>query len=301
MSPGLFALGPGKFSHRGVTTTRLILKKMLYISESEVACGRTEDGASQWQEPPTQPPQRHLQITLKLRASPPRMANTHPYRHASTSCPMQMVSRYKSNTGKDQGTDCWRLQTDPAGVEGNAFANEGNGLILPCGPIVVAEYSIETSNKINSRLLSHISRSLAGSDVPLVTDKKVLYKGNLNNDRVLSPGVYAPFPFRRPILKVTVVSARDHEIHKKERKRHILYRRRGPTFITDNDLSIRNICELGLHSLRKSLRERSQLDLPMWPCTCMRTVGVSIFAGSSASYDEGGNAQWAFLAVTKRR
>jgi hypothetical protein len=37
------------------------------------------------------------------------------------------------------GTDCCRLQTDPAGVKGNALANEGNGLILLCGPIVVAD------------------------------------------------------------------------------------------------------------------------------------------------------------------
>jgi hypothetical protein len=34
---------------------------------------------------------------------------------------------------------------------------------------------------------------------------------------VLSPGLYAPFPFRRPILKVRVVSARDREIYDKER------------------------------------------------------------------------------------
>jgi hypothetical protein len=49
----------------------LILKQTaLYVFKSEVACGRTEDGASQWQEPPTQPPQRHLQITFNLCASP---------------------------------------------------------------------------------------------------------------------------------------------------------------------------------------------------------------------------------------
>ena len=69
MSPGLFALGPGIFSHRGVTTTRLMLKKTrLYVFKSEIACERTEDGASQWQEPLTQRPQRHLRITINLRA-----------------------------------------------------------------------------------------------------------------------------------------------------------------------------------------------------------------------------------------
>ena len=71
MSPGLFALGPGRFSHRGVTTTRLILKKTrLYVVVSDAVYVRTEDGASQWQEPPTQPPLRHLQITINLRGSP---------------------------------------------------------------------------------------------------------------------------------------------------------------------------------------------------------------------------------------
>jgi len=49
----------------------LILKKTrLYVFKSEVACERTEDGAPQWQEPPTQLPQRHLQTTINLRASP---------------------------------------------------------------------------------------------------------------------------------------------------------------------------------------------------------------------------------------
>jgi hypothetical protein len=49
----------------------LILKKTrLHVFNSEVTCGRTEDGASQWQEPLTQPPQRPLQITINLRASP---------------------------------------------------------------------------------------------------------------------------------------------------------------------------------------------------------------------------------------
>lgn len=31
MSPGLFALGPGKFSHKGVNTTKLILEKKQVI------------------------------------------------------------------------------------------------------------------------------------------------------------------------------------------------------------------------------------------------------------------------------
>jgi len=35
------------------------------------------------------------------------------------------------------GTYRRRLQTDPTGVEGNAFADEGNGLVLLCSPVVV--------------------------------------------------------------------------------------------------------------------------------------------------------------------
>ena len=35
-----------------------------------------------------------------------------------------------------------------------------------------------------------------------------------------------------------------------------------PTFIMDSNLSIRNICELRFHPLRKGLREINQLDQP---------------------------------------
>jgi hypothetical protein len=59
---------------------------------------RTEDEASQLQEPRTRQPQRRLQIT-STHAGAQRTVGTHPCRHALASCPTHTISLTHRHTG----------------------------------------------------------------------------------------------------------------------------------------------------------------------------------------------------------
>jgi hypothetical protein len=80
------------------------------------------------------PPANHYQFACKP-GEWPALAHIATHRlHALCRWSVDTMAHWQ-----EPGTDCWWLQTNPAGVKGDAFANESNGLILLCGPIVVAE------------------------------------------------------------------------------------------------------------------------------------------------------------------
>lgn len=65
MSPGLFALGPGKFSHSGVTEMTFTLVIESELRSRQAADGRTGAGVVQWPRLKRQRPQLHLYSMIK--------------------------------------------------------------------------------------------------------------------------------------------------------------------------------------------------------------------------------------------
>ena len=140
-SPGLVALGPGKFSASGVATIRLI---------GSWSCAAAQAVATTAAAPPILGDQWEL--------NPGRVQQdiTYPCPHASTSSPggnelMSSLPDERRDMLNSSG-----LETDPTAIEGDSFADKGQGLsILSCSLVVAAlRYQSHIDNAI--RTISHL-------------------------------------------------------------------------------------------------------------------------------------------------
>ena len=107
------------------------------------------------------------------------LTQTYPYHHASISCPEveDMTSAWcqAKQIHEVLVTNRARFQTDSPGIKCNALPNKSEwlGIFRGCPLVVANGVSEENDNRCKS---AYISKNLAGSEVPRVTDKKVRYR-----------------------------------------------------------------------------------------------------------------------------